>query len=484
MAEAKWMQPITPEEAGIPSGAVTALLERLDSRRIRMNSLMVLRRGRIAAEGYWKPFDREKRHRMYSVSKSMMSVAIGILVTEGKLSLGDRVAGFFPDKLPEKLHPYIADATVRDLLMMATPHETSTYKLVPGDWVSSFFSCPPSHPAGTVFSYDTSGSHVLGALAERISGMPLLDFMRARVFDEIGFSKEAIWMPDPYGVQQAGSGMYCTTRDLARFGLLCLNRGVYQGKRYVAEDYMLAATTKQISNSVPGTQLGTYVMKHRGYGYQFWCGTDDLFCCYGMCGQFALMSPRRDLLAVTTAETQVDPGDEAAIITALWEELFQKAMDAPLPEDKPAARLLERRLASLELLAPQGRASSPLAGKVSGGRWRLEPNPMGISEVTLELTEGGGAFTYLSDIGRKSIRFGWGSWLPQAFPEGGYDCVARAAWADDSSLEIWVSILDETPATLKLLLSFKGDQLSLRMYRAVGDILNRYQGFAGGVRQG
>ena len=482
----KWMSKTTPEKSGISSNAVSAFIRRVNNRGIRLHSFMLLRDNQVAAEAYWSPFTQERPHRAYSISKSFTSVAIGLLEAEGKLSLDDSVAGLLPDRLPkEGVHPYIKQATVRDLLRMATPHSFSTFKLMSGGWVESFFRYKPTHPPGAVFAYDTSGTHVLGAIVERLSGMPLLEYLRMKVLDEIGFSKDAFWLPDPYGVTQAGSGLCCLTRDLARFGLLCMNHGRFEDKQLIPEAYIRAATTKQIDNSFAA---GSYVTRGCGYGYQFWCGPDDVFACYGMAGQYIFASPSRRLMVVTTADTQIENSDTFNIIDAIWEEIFEAAGDTPLPEDKAVQAKLEEEIKSLTLLtpcgvAPHGGKNSSLIAEVSGKRWLLRENSMGISQVALSLSEDNGTLEYLNQNGKHVIEFGWGGdWREQLFTDGGYECAAAAAWADDNTLEIWVCIMDETPATLKIKLHFSHTgELTMQMQRAVEDRLAEYNGFAGSL---
>ena len=85
------------------------------------------------------------------------------------------------------------------MLMMATPHALTTYKRDGGDdWVKPFFTVTPSHYPGTVFSYDTSSSHVLAALVERLSGKPLMDYLRQKLA-VLNLSPEAKFLPDPMG---------------------------------------------------------------------------------------------------------------------------------------------------------------------------------------------------------------------------------------------------------------------------------------------
>ena len=92
----------TPENAGVPSAAIERFIDRLEGSRLCMHDFLMIKGGGVLAEGYWKPFHADRRHRMYSVSKSFVSIAVGVMIGEGKLSLDDPVAGFFPELLPGK----------------------------------------------------------------------------------------------------------------------------------------------------------------------------------------------------------------------------------------------------------------------------------------------------------------------------------------------------------------------------------------------
>lgn len=136
----------TPESLGISSSTVYNFLERIDRQQTCMHGFLILRKGQIAAEGYWVPYSEDSMHRMYSVSKSFVSLAVGLMIDEGKLKLDDQVVQYFKDKVPQGIHPYLAQATVRDLLMMATPHSTNSYTRYDADWAATFRpvqSCVP-----------------------------------------------------------------------------------------------------------------------------------------------------------------------------------------------------------------------------------------------------------------------------------------------------------------------------------------------------
>ena len=311
----------SPESVGIPSKAILRFLEGIDRDRTCMHGFLLLRHGLVASEGYWSPYHKDSIHRMYSVSKSFVSLAVGLLIDQGKLSLTDKVAKFFPDKVPENLHRYLVDATVRDLLMMATPHSRNSYCRYDKDWADTFFKMEPSHPAGTIFSYDTAATVVLNTIVERISGVPFLEYMRPKLLDPIGFTKEARCIKTPEGTSWGGSGVLCKLQDMAKLAYVCLNKGRWGDKQLISEEYIQEATSKQIDNSLGG---------HPGYGYQIWREKNNGFSFRGMGSQLAYCYPDKDFIFTCISDTQ-GAGATGAGIQELFEILYEEIADHPLP---------------------------------------------------------------------------------------------------------------------------------------------------------
>ncbi len=187
---------------------------------------------------------------MYSTSKSFASCAVGMLVDEGLVKLSDQIVKYFPEYDTEELHPLIREITVRNMLMMATSHNSSTYGKADTNWLETFFRPrnTPDHKPGTEFRYNTAASNTLAAMVERIAGKPFLEYLKEKCLLEIGFSKDAWCVETPEGYSWAGSGVECTLRDLARFMLLFANKGILNGKRYLSEEYAVEATSRQIDS--------------------------------------------------------------------------------------------------------------------------------------------------------------------------------------------------------------------------------------------
>ena len=476
----------TPESQGVPSGAILEMLDFLEAKRVCMHSFILMRHGAVIAEGYWPPFHKDRQQRMYSVSKSFTSVAIGLMITEGKLKLEDKIADFFPEELPEKPHPFILQATVRDLLMMSTfnPRSASMRSGRTGVW--SFFNLgEPLRPPGTVFSYDTAGTNTLAAIIEKQEDIPFLEYMRPRILDPIGISKDIYCIQNTDGRSWSGSGVICTTRDLARFALLCMNQGAYEGKQLVSREYMQAATSRQIENAIGRSEpeMGY------GYGYQFWCLRDGGFAGYGMGGQFMFCMPKQGVILCTTADVQLDNtglGDiQDAFVT------LQKHLGNPMVDGTAAQRKLSARLESLAIQFPEGELTSPVATRYHEKVFKMEANPMGLSSVRLSFKADEVVFHYVNEAGEFSLRIGLGHAIPQSFPEPysgkvhgvldtHYDTIAGGAWVDENVFKCTVKAVDTYLGTLRMQFVFRDDILCIQMAKAAENFFEKYQGVAWG----
>lgn len=486
MNENKLFSPASPESLGIPSSAILNFIERVEKEHINMHGFLVLRKGQVAAEGYWAPYSRDSMHRMYSVSKTFVSLAVGLMIDEGKLTLQDRVATFFKDKVPENLHPYIAQATIRDLLMMASPHSSTSYRHHDPDWAATFFHKEPSHPPGTVFSYDTSATVILNTIVERISGVPFMEYMRDTLLDPVGFSKDTWCVKTPEGTSWGGSGVICTLRDMAKLAYVCMNDGRWNDAQLISAEYIRAATSKQIDNSMLGNE---------GYGYQIWRERDNGFAFRGMGSQFAFCFPDQDILFACISDTQImGPIAATTLKTAFREEIFTKLEDQPLPIDDEATKNLAQKIDSLHIRPEQGSLSSSYGKKINGKWFDLNENPMNISRLRFTFDNDEGVWEYENASGLHKLGFGIGKKKAETFPQTnyygerigtesgkGYDCLVSGAWVEEHKLNLLVYITDDYLGTARMSFSFKGDEISVHMIKQAEWFLEEYAGFAGGV---
>lgn len=481
-----------PEEVGVHPEWVENYTRSLKKLGKMQHSFLMMRHGKVFAEGYHKPFDKDQFHRMYSVSKTFVSAAIGLLVDDGRIRLTDRVIDYFPDLLPEKVDPLLEQATIRDLLMMATPYPQGTYDRYTENWIKSFFQPPfaADHPAGSEFRYDTSGTYTLDVLVERVAGKPFLEFLKDRMLRDLGFSEDSWCVESPEGIQWGGSGVQCTTRDLARFALVFLNGGKVNGKQYLSEEYVKAATSKQIDNLGPE---GVKMTHGHGYGYQIWRTYDNSFSFCGMGGQLAICIPEKDFLFTCTGDMQGEPDDYELIYTCLWNEVIEKLDDQQLPADDAALAHMNETLQNLTCVVPEGAGSSVWAEKINGVSYQLGENPMGIRSFKVLFDGGQGKIVYDTVRGEKVIPFGLGAYEHSLFPDAydygrrmhqeelvHYKCMSAAVWPEENRLLIRTYVIDDYFGNMAANFTFQGDTVEVSMTKTAEWFLDEYVGTAEG----
>ena len=136
----------TPEKQGISSAAILDFIQAADRQIDAMHSFMLVRHGQVVAEGWWSPYDAQTRHTVFSLSKSFTSTAVGLAISEGKLSPDDPVLELFPEDAPTKVSANLQAMRVRDLLIMSTgqlSNEVAKIQLdLSGQWTKEFLALP------------------------------------------------------------------------------------------------------------------------------------------------------------------------------------------------------------------------------------------------------------------------------------------------------------------------------------------------------
>lgn len=462
----------TPESVGIPSQAITNFILRLRKQNVPMHSILVYRHDCLVTEGYYAPYQPDTLHRMFSISKSFTSIAIGLLADEGKLSLNDPIISYFPDKIPDDVHPWIAAMTIRDMLMMRTCHASTTYKVnMQTDWVESFFTVPPTHPAGKVFHYDTSSAHTLAALVERLSGMPMLDYLKEKL-SALGFSKESYMLTDPFGVSMGGSGLTATPMDLLKFAYLIAHEGLVDGKQLLSSSYIKEATSNLTPTLVPAPCRSEAC----GYGYQFWRNEKDGYVCYGMGGQLIIFLPKWDLICITTADTQGIGGGNQLIYDALYDEILPSLAPNPLPEDQKSHQELLSLLQKLEIAPLEGFAFSPIAEKVDQVRFSIVANEHDFSDLWLTFGKDEGALSFTLRGKEYQLVFGLGCIRTGIFPVYEQRYAASGVWLADDTFYLRFHIIDAYVGSVHFEFSFGEDDVTVFMRKQEESLFHEFQG--------
>ncbi|MBE1442075.1 serine hydrolase domain-containing protein [Paenibacillus sp. OAS669] len=429
---------VQPESVGIRSKAIIDFIDSIQEKQIHLHSFAVLRYGKVAAEGYYKPYSARQLHQAFSVSKSVTSASIGIAIGEGLLTLEDAVADYFPEKLAGEVHPYIRMMRIKHLLAMQTAHAKSTNTQVQ-DWVESFLNTKPSHPPGTSFAYDTTGTHTLCAILQKVTGMTVHDYLRTRLFDPIGIG-EIEWESCPLGINKGGSGIKCTTEDLARFGQLYLQQGIWEDKRILPEGWVELSTAKHADTNNAKMLLDGPL----GYGYQFWRTRYNSYSAFGAGGQLVVVIPEKEAVFVSTANTMKYRDGQQQVLDSLWETLYPAIQDEALPENGSTYTSLITKLDKLTLTMPRGKISSPMMEALSGKQIELDSNAFDFEACEFHFAEESGCLSFYGKGQRLDLDFGLMDWRSGKDPFLGLEGFSAGAWTDEKTLVIQTTLFELT----------------------------------------
>ena len=308
----------------------------------RTTGLLLIRDGTILFEAY--QYDRTERHRFVSQSmaKSVVSLAIGFALADGKIkSLGDTVATYVPGLRECRF----GSVRLRALLHMASGIALSE-RYDRADDLSAFIRLrnrqgvvralcaygKRSAPEGTRFAYASPQTVALGVVLRHATGQSISEYLSTRLWQPMGAEADAIWITDRGGFETAGGGLNAVLRDYGRLGVLLANDGALNGKQIIPRDYLLAATDPARHAEPFKPRKAT---RYYGYGYQFWTlpGRNRQFALFGVYGQRMLVDPKLKLVLVHTgvAKKAVIAGTPmGAEIMALWRGLVAYADGRPV----------------------------------------------------------------------------------------------------------------------------------------------------------
>ncbi|MDR0973454.1 MAG: ChbG/HpnK family deacetylase [Prevotellaceae bacterium] len=297
----------------------------VDKAKQDIHSLMIVRNGKVVYEHWVGDNAANKPHVMNSVSKAFTSTAVGFAVSEGLLKVTDKVISFFPDKLPAEVSQNLKDLEVRHLLTMNVGHESEprAARTPDGDWVKAFLAHPIPHKPGTYFLYNSMGTYMLSAIVQKVTGQRVLDYLNSRLFRPLGIVG-ATWQESPQGINCGGWGLYVKTEDMAKLGLLYLQKGMWNGKRLLPEEWIAEASANQVPSLPAGAKPdvkpdeATNIDWLQGYGYQLWQCRHHAYRADGANGQYIIMLPEKNTVIVTTANVP----DMQKEINLIWKHLL------------------------------------------------------------------------------------------------------------------------------------------------------------------
>ncbi len=447
----------TPEAEGVASAGILAFLEA--ARKHELHSVMIVRHGRVVAEGWWTPYGASYNHTLYSMSKSFTSTAVGFAVAEGKLRVEDKVISFFPDDRPSQVSENLAALRVKDLLTMSVGQgkEPTSAMVQSENWVKTFLTWPIDHPPGSVFLYNSGATYMLSAIVQQVTGMRVFDYLTPRLFGPLHI-EGATWETCPRGINVGGWGLSVPTEALAKFGQLYLRKGIWERQQVLSSAWVEEATTFKIQQPAPANPSRPKEQNDwlQGYCYQFWRSQHRCFRGDGAFGQFTIVMPEQDAVIAITGESNNMQGE----LDLVWEHLLPAMKDRPLPADSAVQERLRQTLASLNLTPPTGSSTSPAAERISGKPYKLEANDLGLQAATFTFGPQTCLFSMRDAQTDYPISCGFGKWqrgetalpgTPPRLVSGGAPkkgtpakVAASAAWKNDTTFEITLRYY-ETP---------------------------------------
>lgn len=317
---------------GVSSKAILDFIDKSEKNHLGTNSMILIKDGKIVAEGYYAPYTKDSKQVMYSVSKTITATALGFAVAEGKISLDDSICKFFGEYDKGGKNQKV---TVRHLVTMTAGKMIGMAKNRHGkDWIKIFFDSPFVAKPGSLFMYVNDNFYLLSAIISKVYGESLVDFLYPRLFEPLGIEKP-FWETDCYGYASGGWGLYLSARDLAKIMYCYSQMGKIGDKQIIPAKWVEEASSYQ----VPTTKKGQIDVT-KGYGYGLWqTSLPETYRAYGLYGQEGYVFKKDNAVLILTAGISKDMYQAQAV-----NEMYQSLFNNPTPEFDEQ---LEQRLASL-----------------------------------------------------------------------------------------------------------------------------------------
>ncbi|MCG8353585.1 MAG: beta-lactamase family protein [Chloroflexales bacterium] len=326
-----------PEEQGMDSAKLLEILDFYAEAHARdpgvaIDSLSVYRNGYLIADLYFNPlYPKDTSHIINSCTKSIMSALIGIAIEQGYIESVDvPIVEFFQDKESAISDERMNAITIKDLLTMKTgirSRDSFLYQWegnfamqATDDWVAYILSLPVDAEPGVRFDYSNMSSFMLSAIIHEATGRDTLAFARENLFDPIGIG-EVRWEWSPQGIGIGFARMWMKPQDMAKFGLLYLQQGQWDGEQIVPAEWVkesviphaypknyvdiLDENGKKDNEASLRNLIGARFFRAfaDGYGYQWWLDKSGSYAAVGVGGQYIMVAPQQNLVLVVTSSS-------------------------------------------------------------------------------------------------------------------------------------------------------------------------------------
>jgi CubicO group peptidase (beta-lactamase class C family) len=330
----------TPEEEGIkPNHLIQIIKEKKENNKYEyLHSIIIIKNGYLVFEEYFNGFSAEKSNLIQSVTKSFTSALIGMAIEQEHIEgVDERILDFFPELVDiNNIDDRKRSMTLEDILTMRTgtdyeegydesPHNQLN-RLKTG-WDTFYLNRPMIRDPGLGFQYDSGGVILLSAMLKNRSGMHVDAYAKKYLFPPLGI-KQVLWMTNDEGHPHTGGGLFLRPLDMAKFGLLYLKGGMWEGQQLIPANWVKASFSKHHSFGSPGSR------KITDYGYLWWIMEGDpdgeenlsIYAARGYGGQYIFIIPEHDMIVVTTSNW-INPSGGGDPVDILYNEILPSLHD-------------------------------------------------------------------------------------------------------------------------------------------------------------
>ncbi len=320
------------ESIGINSSVIQKMAEELALQGIDVHSMMVIRNGMVACEGYSAPYTADMPHMVYSVSKSFLSTAYGFALSEGKITRETRFIDVFPEYAPKKKENKLEKLTIHHLITMTAGKQSSTSGVKKKNRLKSFVRQKWLFSPGEGWRYVNENYYIASAMLVKVLGESITDYLTPRLYEPLGI-EVPFWEHLENNIEAGGWGLMLKTEDIAKFILCYCNGGIYNGKQVIPPEWVEEATGKYADNSG--------VEKHSdsaaGYGCGFWqcAGMENTYRCEGMFCQYGIVFKDYNACLVITS----NHSDLQEMLDVIW-KYMPTAFSEPRHIEKSVTSIL------------------------------------------------------------------------------------------------------------------------------------------------
>ena len=348
----------TPEEQGMDSEKLVELLKFVNTEEFTeysgfeydvVDSILVIRNGYAVMDTYFYPFTSEDTNHIFSCSKSVISLLVGIAIDKGYIkSVDETLLSFFPDREVKNMSEDKMNITLRDLLSMTSGLDSKDYDadtlegliecFTSSNHIQSILDAPMRSKPGEEFYYSNLTTYLLSAIIQKTTGQSTIEFADKYLFTPLDIKNYKIYSSNE-GLFLGFKGLSISSFDLSKIGYMCLKNGKWKGKQIVSESWIKESTEMKTSaNGVTSI-----------YGYQWWIDENNpnQFIAWGSSGKYLIVNKEKDLIVVIISDVY----DDLKIY-----DLFKKFISPSILSDE---QILENPAVNNELIKLEEQAELP-----------------------------------------------------------------------------------------------------------------------------